>query len=319
MPTRHPSYMLSIASQTKILLLLRVRLRLSSQRSTILDRCHLPGGQAGDELHGAQEGEESHAPVPDQVRVASETQLVQRTFENHHRSVVRIFVKGGKRNTLGTGFVVHHDGATCLVLTCYHTFQGFDQGHGDLQISVNFSGMADDVPAQVFRSTANRDLVLLRVLGDLPSCYPPVVFSDEMNVSGRDVVMIGFFGVDSASMLVEPGASRGRIMGEPVVKQAEPICEHIISNYTIESGTSGGPIFMEDEVVGVNAVVDIGKVAAISVRTVKSVLMSWIEGNNGQDIKIPDMLRLIASKAPRIERSAEVCSSSARSTGESTT
>lgn len=37
---------------------------------------------------------------------------------------------------------------------------------------------------------------------------------------------------------------------------------------------------MEDEVVGVNAVVDIGKVAAISVRTVKSVLMSWIEGNN---------------------------------------
>ncbi|KAF7065293.1 hypothetical protein CFC21_071410 [Triticum aestivum] len=248
--------------------------------------------QSDDEEYGSQGSEESEDSA-DQVPM--ETQLVQRTFDSQHRSVVRILVRGdGNKNSMCSGCVAHNNGAACSVLTTYHIFKRFSQDN--MQVSVLFHGMDKEVPAKVLIAEPDKDLAVLLVPEAVP-LFPPVEFSDEVDLSGRYVVMMGFFGLDCHSMVVEPGASIGRIMSEPFIYKGVPSFECFYANHTIEVGTSGGPVFLDEKVVGVNMEADIGKVSAISMNTVKWVLKSRIAGDNVQDLTIPAMLQQIASQS----------------------
>lgn len=110
----------------------------------------------------------------------------------------------------GTGFVVHNDGVSCLILTCDHVIE--ESRKSNLQVCVKFETMDVEVPARVMHGTEASDLALLHVpAGAVPKCSP-LEFSDETDLSGRDVVLIGYFGVDDATLLTTPASAHGKIM-----------------------------------------------------------------------------------------------------------
>ncbi|RLN33900.1 uncharacterized protein C2845_PM03G35670 [Panicum miliaceum] len=200
--------------------------------------------------------------VPDPLQLLPETVLVQNTYNEHHLSVVRITLRGGKQGVPhGTGFVVHNDGTSCLILTCDHVIEE-SRRCNLMQVCVKFEAMDDEVSAQVMHSTEASDLALLHVpAGAVPECSP-LEFSDETDLSGREVVLLGYFGVDSGSLLTTPASS-----SEPV-RESE-VLESIVANYTSERGTSA---------------------------TVKSVLKDWL-GRDNEDMAFKEMLQPIADGA----------------------
>lgn len=110
----------------------------------------------------------------------------------------------------GTGFVVHNDGASCLVLTCHHVIEKSLQGN--MQVYVKSDGMDNEVAAQVMHGSPASDLALLRVSGAVPTSCSPLEFSDETDLSGRNVVVMGYFGVDDSTLLTTPASAHGMIM-----------------------------------------------------------------------------------------------------------
>ncbi|KAL6655516.1 hypothetical protein ACP70R_006342 [Stipagrostis hirtigluma subsp. patula] len=240
------------------------------------------GGDAGA-------GDAEQAP-PAPPFVPRETVLVKNTYAKHHRSVVRIMAGTNQ----GTGFVVHNDGTSCLIFTCNHVIA--PSRAGNLPLSVKFEDLNDVVSAQVLHAVEVGDLALLRVNGgEVPDCTP-LVFSDETELSGNLVVMIGYFGIDNSSVLTTPSSPHGRIMSEAVGDvNDDGHLQCIVCTYTSEFGTSGGPVIMdEDEVVGVHYKSQLGMSLAISAATVKRVLKLWLEHDKDLDITIKEMLVQIA-------------------------
>lgn len=147
----------------------------------------------------------------EQPKLAEETALVRKTYDKHHLSVVRITRSiGNAMPALGTGFVVNNDQASCLILTCYHVIKPMSGGQGNPQVLVKFEGVDTQFPAEVLHDMKVSDLALLRVRGVFPN--RPLEFSDDTDLSGRDVVLIGYFGLDSSSALDTPASPHGTIM-----------------------------------------------------------------------------------------------------------
>ncbi|XP_015624537.3 uncharacterized protein [Oryza sativa Japonica Group] len=178
----------------------------------------------------------------------------QRVYDEHRVSVVQVtcvlVTKEGRKLGVGTGFVVHNDGASCLVLTCAHVIDPKRRGTQPKELSVRFG--ADHIAsARLVHVSEHVDLALIRVQG-APNCIP-LGFSDEADLSGKEVVAIGFFGLDGTSMCIDPGTSRGHILGEAVVfpTDSDDLNEFSPTNLPTAKGMSGAPVLLEDKVAGV--------------------------------------------------------------------
>nr|BAD09162.1 hypothetical protein [Oryza sativa Japonica Group] len=118
------------------------------------------------------------------------------------------------------------------------------------ELSVRFG--ADHIAsARLVHVSEHVDLALIRVQG-APNCIP-LGFSDEADLSGKEVVAIGFFGLDGTSMCIDPGTSRGHILGEAVVfpTDSDDLNEFSPTNLPTAKGMSGAPVLLEDKVAGV--------------------------------------------------------------------
>ncbi|EEE57682.1 hypothetical protein OsJ_08136 [Oryza sativa Japonica Group] len=106
------------------------------------------------------------------------------------------------------------------------------------ELSVRFG--ADHIAsARLVHVSEHVDLALIRVQG-APNCIP-LGFSDEADLSGKEVVAIGFFGLDGTSM------------GEAVVfpTDSDDLNEFSPTNLPTAKGMSGAPVLLEDKVAGV--------------------------------------------------------------------
>uniref|UniRef100_A0A0E0GC52 Uncharacterized protein n=1 Tax=Oryza nivara TaxID=4536 RepID=A0A0E0GC52_ORYNI len=111
----------------------------------------------------------------------------QRVYDEHRVSVVQmtcvLVTKEGRKLGVGTGFVVHNDGASCLVLTCAHVIDPKRRGTQPKELSVRFG--ADHIAsARLVHVSEHVDLALIRVQG-APNCIP-LGFSDEADLSGKE-------------------------------------------------------------------------------------------------------------------------------------
>lgn len=163
---------------------------------------------------------------------ADSKRTVEEIADTARKSVAVITYQGrdGKREGLGTGFVVGADG---LVATNRHVI-----GEGR-QISVEVDGKTYDVLA-VHASDRNLDLAVLRV--DAKGLTPlPLGDSDKLK-DGQAVVALGNPRGLTHSVVAGVVSGRPKIEGRPMIQLAIPI----------EAGNSGGPLLdMEGHVQGI--------------------------------------------------------------------
>jgi regulator of sirC expression with transglutaminase-like and TPR domain len=163
---------------------------------------------------------------------ADAKRTVEEIAETARKSVAVISYQGrdGKREGLGTGFVVGADG---LVATNRHVL-----GDGR-RISVEVDGKTYEVVA-VHASDRNLDLAVLRV--DAKGLTPlPLGDSDRLK-DGQAVVAMGNPRGLTRSVVAGVVSGRPKIEGRPMIQLAIPI----------EAGNSGGPLLdMEGRVQGI--------------------------------------------------------------------
>ncbi|XP_066360518.1 uncharacterized protein [Miscanthus floridulus] len=222
--------------------------------------------------------------------------LEQRVYDKHRGSVVHLVAeratKEGWKVGSGTGFIVHNDGTSCLVLTCAHLIKE------SKRLSVRFG--ADRIAsARLVHVSEPVDLALLRVQG--ASVCTPLEFSDEADLSGKEVVVMGFIGLDKSSICIDPGTSRGHILGEAVVTRtgSGDLLEFFTTNLSAAKGMSGSPVFLEDNVAGVLFGNDAALINVLTVASVKAAMKTWARRKQVPEMTIRDMLQVIAEKLSR--------------------
>uniref|UniRef100_A0A0D9YXC6 Uncharacterized protein n=1 Tax=Oryza glumipatula TaxID=40148 RepID=A0A0D9YXC6_9ORYZ len=164
------------------------------------------------------------------------------------------------------------------------------------ELSVRFG--ADHIAsARLVHVSEHVDLALIRVQG-APNCIP-LGFSDEADLSGKEVVAIGFFGLDGTSMCIDPGTSRGHILGEAVVfpTYSDDLNEVFPTNLPTAKGMSGAPVLLEDKVAGVLCNSDAAVINVLTVASVKAMMKTWARRKQGPEMTISDMLQIIADKS----------------------
>uniref|UniRef100_J3MFU5 Serine protease n=1 Tax=Oryza brachyantha TaxID=4533 RepID=J3MFU5_ORYBR len=222
-------------------------------------------------------------------------------FDAVEGSVVRLSVAGGSP-FIGSGFVVFHEQRARLIMTCMHVVDDLPPGAA-LRAHFSESRGPEDVPVRVVFVDARRDLALLRA-DDVPPGIGYSVGFFEYPITRYEVVLVAFFNMPDAPVMVRPGTFPGHIVTQPIVEQPEPnLVEFFRASYTSKPGTSGGPVVEPSSnlVVGVHAKGHAGAKLFISARSVRTALRQWLGlgVNEYASESIQDLIGLIAQQRRR--------------------
>jgi S1-C subfamily serine protease len=236
-----------------------------------------------------QAAEEPPSVVPSDARLAADTNgalSVQDIYRRAGPGVVQITAlaggadalaplqPGAEQRALGSGFVIDKSGH---IVTNYHVVAGADN------VTVNFSGRDDSVPASVVGMDPSSDIAVLDV--DMPpGALTPLRLGDSDTVGvGDPVVAIGNpFGLDRTVTAGIVSAIQRQIISP----NGFPIDHVIQTDAAINHGNSGGPLLNAvGEVIGVNSQIETGGYAegnvgvgfAVPINTVKHVASQLIE------------------------------------------
>ncbi|MEM1404473.1 MAG: trypsin-like peptidase domain-containing protein [Pseudomonadota bacterium] len=170
----------------------------------------------------------------------------------------------------GSGFVWHESG---LVVTNYHVIAGANRMQVSFQDGTSFS-------AELIGSAPEKDLAVLRILGDVEGLITlPLGDSTELSV-GRKVLAIGNpFGLDT-TLTTGVVSALGREIRAPSNRRIRGVIQ---TDAAINPGNSGGPLLNSlGQLVGVNTAIyspsgaSAGIGFAIPVNTVKEVVPQLI-------------------------------------------
>ena len=159
------------------------------------------------------------------------------TVDHLKAGVVKITSEVNNIPQTGTGIIVRLDDHGAYILTASHVIQGDPHPHiyfysqPNRAFTANLVGMESDNP---------KGLAALLVEGTLPSDLHPLSFNSRMKVKGGETVtIIGF----PRNARTQWAVSRGTIAG--------PEGTNFTFSGAADGGNSGGPLFINDTVVGV--------------------------------------------------------------------
>lgn len=153
------------------------------------------------------------------------------------RGVVKITANVGGQNRVGTGFIVRIDDETAYIVTASHVVEGGSlivhfYPKPDVPYPGNIKAMDGGNP---------KGLAVVMVRGSLPKGVRSLVLESNLMITGGEpVTLIGF----PRAIGVPWAIASGIITGQKGV-------DLIIAGSAVQEGNSGGPILLNDRVVGV--------------------------------------------------------------------
>jgi len=183
------------------------------------------------------------------------------TIEDQKAGVVKITATAAGQQRVGTGFIVKIEDKTAYILTASHVVEG-------AALTVNFFTNPDKGYKGTTRNMQGgnpKGLAVIRVQGPLPEGIRSLVLASSFEVKGGEsATVIGFRRFPSIQWGVLQGILTGQTGGDLIVSGA-------VAN----EGNSGGPIFVNEKVVGVLTEVldDIGYAVPASITQI--ILKGW--------------------------------------------
>ncbi len=147
------------------------------------------------------------------------------------------------KSTRGTGFVIRHSQKEAYVVTASHVVDDVESPRPQIHVTF-YQDKLRAMPAEINNIQSMdknpRGIAVLRVVGDLPMGIVSLKWgaSDELD-GGESIDLIGFPRIAETPWAI----TSGRISGWKG--------EYLTLSGTIDEGNSGGPIFLNNEVVGV--------------------------------------------------------------------
>ena len=177
------------------------------------------------------------------------------------QGVVKIISEFDGRKRIGSGFVVGLEEKTAFILTAAHVIEG------DVSPNVLFYS----IPSQQFVSRVigidgdnRKGLAVLAVDSNIPDELIALSLAQQLTVNGGEkVTMIGFpraIGVAWASLSGSVIGLRG---------------PDLMFSASVDEGNSGGPVIMDDRVIGVVVEAGDGYGTAVPAPTVRVALNGW--------------------------------------------
>ncbi len=175
--------------------------------------------------------------------------------------VVKITSTVDGRNRVGTGVVVKTDGNIVYIMTVSHVIEG------DPAPKITFHSQPNRKhAAQVIGIDARnpKGLASLMVQVDLPERIQPLKFEQRSEAhSGESVMLIGFPRIPPVPWAV----TRGNVTGQ--------VGSDLIISGKASEGNSGGPVIVDDEIIGVVTEVTEDFVYAVPVIIARVALNGW--------------------------------------------
>jgi putative serine protease PepD len=181
--------------------------------------------------------------APGKVAPDARSRAVRQVYASARDAIVRVDVRTGAAQTVGTGFLVDSGGT---VVTAAHVVSGASR------VQVRFGDSSTDVGADVVGSDASSDLAVLRVDASKAKSRTPLALADSDDVRVGDLALaIGypFGGNESVTQGIVSGV--GRAIEAP---NGFAIDKVIQTDAPINPGNSGGPLLDgAGRVIGVNS------------------------------------------------------------------
>ncbi len=183
------------------------------------------------------------------------------TIDELKAGVVKITATVDKQHRIGTGFIVRIEDDTAYIVTASHVVEG-------AALTVIFFTNPDKGYGGTTRNMQGgnpKGLAMIRVQGPLPKGIRSLVLASNFEVKGGEIAtVIGFRRSPSIQWGVLQGILTGQTGGDLIVSGA-------VAN----EGNSGGPILVNEKVVGVLTEVlgDIGYAVPASITQV--ILKGW--------------------------------------------
>jgi len=159
------------------------------------------------------------------------------TIEELKAGVVKITATIKSQPQIGTGFIVKIESERAYIVTASHVVEGASlfvnfYSNPDVAYMGNVIAMDGGNP---------KGLALLLVQGELPKGIAPLVLNSNTTIKGGEPIsLIGFPRAIGVAWAVVTGVLAG-----------QKGLDLIVTGATIQEGNSGGPIFLEGNVVGV--------------------------------------------------------------------
>jgi S1-C subfamily serine protease len=204
----------------------------------------------------------------------------QLTIKELKKATVYITVKNGKKTGSGSGFVIHKNKNTALIITNAHVVKS-EKPDQFTRVSVTFnSGESNELTysAKVIGTSLSLDLAILKVVSSQVVYDLPVVqISQELEVSEtQEVRIFGFpFGTALATNRQSPNItiSKGMVSSKRLDENSQTFLLQIDGN--LNPGNSGGPIVTPEGILIGVATATIGESGigfAIPVNQVKMMM-----------------------------------------------
>ena len=189
------------------------------------------------------------------------TSAYGQTIEEFKSGVVKITATASGQHRIGTGFIVRIEDETAYIVTASHVVEG-------ASLTVNFFTNPDKGYEGTTRNMQEdnaKGLAVLKVEGSLPEGIRPLVLASNFEVKGGErATVIGF----RRSPPIPWGVLQGILTGQIGA-------DLIVSGAVANEGNSGGPILVNEKVVGVLTAVldDIGYAVPASITQI--ILKGW--------------------------------------------
>ena len=183
------------------------------------------------------------------------------TMDELKAGVVKITATTDGQKRVGTGFIVRIEDKTAYIVTASHVVEG-------AALTVNFFTNPDkgyEGTTRNMQGDNTKGLAVITVRGPLPEVIRSLSLASSFEVKGGErATVIGFRRFPSIQWGVLQGILTGQIGGDLIVSGA-------VAN----EGNSGGPILVNDKVVGVMTEVldDIGYAVPVSITQI--ILKGW--------------------------------------------
>ncbi|MGV7229453.1 MAG: SUMF1/EgtB/PvdO family nonheme iron enzyme [Nitrospirales bacterium] len=187
--------------------------------------------------------------------------LQAQELEDLKKGVVKIIATAAGQQRVGTGFIVRIEDDIAYIVTASHVVEG-------AALNVNFFTNPDKGYKGTTRNMQGgnpKGLAVIRVQGPLPEGIRSLVLASSFEVKGGEsATVIGF----RRSPSIQWGVLQGILTGQTGA-------DLIVSGVGANEGNSGGPILVNQKVVGVLTVVldDIGYAVPASITQI--ILKGW--------------------------------------------
>lgn len=183
-------------------------------------------------------------------------------IEDLKAGVVKITAEGQNQSKIGSGIIIRLGKRQALILTASHVIEGSQ----NIKVSF-FKENQNFYPATVFHMEGGdpKGLGLLKVEGHIPEGLQPLSINPAEHArAGENVLIIGHPRILGVSWMVAKGfigGLDGRLLG---------------FSGDVEEGSSGGPLILNNEVIGI-IVEKIGPFGrAVPAGTIRTTLASWL-------------------------------------------